>query len=188
MALITIHGIKLAAGGYIENAVFESITTPLDQTAIDASDLGRQYFDVTNNCLMAIVSDGASGKKSIKIGEVEYDPDTTSVILSGATSYMEADQALATYVLGIKTDVDAIKADAGALTFVYASTTAADTHNINHDLDADFVDVAVWVKDPVTELYAVDIVSIVEVDKDNIQVKLSDDYDIKVVIRRADAN
>lgn len=230
MAFIRVHGLKLANGAYIQNAVFESVTTPLTQTEIDASAIGRTYFDVTSNSLMSIISDGQGGKTVRSAGSLKYEPNLTSKILSGATSYQNADDLLegaiealqavdvqtATDIAGLKaadtqtatdiaelkaadttitgnvtqlrTDVDSLMSSTGALSFTYKSTAPATEHTITHNLNAEFVDASVWVKDADTGLYSLDLVNTTEIDANTIKVTLSGSYDIKTTVRRANAS
>lgn len=201
MAFVRVHGMRLANGSWIENAVFESVQPSLTQEQIDASSLGRTYFDVDKNTLMSIVSDEVGGKVAKPVGSVEYEPNLTSPILSAATSFQSADELLETAILDLQADtatlrtdvdslqdeVDALQADKGALSFTYQSAAPAAEHTLEHNLDADFIDCSVWTKDPDSGIYALDVVEVTEVDRNTVKVTLSGDYDIKATIRRANA-
>lgn len=213
MAFVRVHGLKLANGSWIENAVIEAVDASLTEEQIGSYALGRIYFDKQKNTLMQIVSDGADGKLAKPAGGLEYDPNLVSPILSAATSFQSADELLEAAIIdlqsdtadlrkdadglrkdaddlrtdvdGLRTDVNAILADTGSLAFTYQSTAPAATHTLAHNLDADFVDVSVWVKDPDTNKYSLDLVNVTEVDKNTVQVSLAADYDIKATVRRA---
>lgn len=213
MAFIKVHGLKLANGAFIENAVFESVNTPLTQEQINASAVGRTFFDLTENELKTVISDGQGGKALRSTGSVKYEPNLTSKILSAATSFQNADELLEESILtltadvdgltvssealrtdvdglttrtdDLRTDVDNLMSSKGSLSYTYKSSEAKDVHTITHDLDAEFIDVSVWVKDEDTGTYAIDLVNITEIDKNSIKVELSGAYNIKSTIRRA---
>lgn len=199
MAFIKVHGLKLANGAFIENAVFESVAVPLTQEQINASSLGRTFFDLTDNELKTVIDDGLGGKVLRSTGSVKYEPNLSSKILSAATSFQEADELLEDSVLTLisdvdgltvstdklRNDVDDLMSSKGSLSFTFKSETPVSEHTIQHDLDAEFIDVSVWVKDPETGKYAIDLVNITEVDSNTIKIDLSGAYDIKSTIRRA---
>lgn len=192
MAFVKIHGLRLANGSWIENAVIESVETSLTQEQVNESALGRLYFDKQKNTLMQIVSDGAEGKVAKPAGGMEYEPNLVSPILSAATSFQNADELLEAAVIELQTDttelrkdVDGLLSNKGSLSFTYQSTAPAEKHTLAHNLDADFVDASVWVKDPDTNKYSLDVVNVTEIDKNTIEVSLSGPYDIKATVRRA---
>jgi len=62
MSFIKVHGLKLATGAFIQNAVMESLDSDLAGADLLNAQIGRMYYNNTTDLFMGVFDDGLGGK------------------------------------------------------------------------------------------------------------------------------
>ena len=68
--------------------------------------------------------------------------------------------------------------------FTFKSGSPANTHSVAHNLNSEFVNVQLWVKNPDDGKYRMDIAEVVEHDNNTLEVVMNAARDIKVVVQK----
>lgn len=191
MARIIVNSeLLLVNGAVIKNASIESLPSELSGDDLNKSTVGRIYYNEKKEVFEGVFE--IDGNKVVKyLGSYPYEPNTSSPILSAATSLQEADELLEVQIINLLSELPILEArvsdlESGkGLVAIYNKTDSLTSHTFKHDLNSDFIDCQVWVKDPDTNIFKNDIVSIVEVDKNTVQIELTEPRVVKIICRKA---
>lgn len=195
MAFPFVHGMQIVKGGFITNAVVETLSAPLSGEELNEAQVGRVY--AADNKIWGVVEVDGSKKNVDLTSTYVYTPVMSSPLLSGATTAEEADEILSENIVELITKTDEHEEKITDLTdkvndlsensetFVYESESPLTTHTIQHNFASNYVDAMVWVKNVDTNKYTADIVEVEVTDENTVTVDLAEARDIRVVVRKA---
>lgn len=113
------------------------------------------------------------------VGGSNFSIDLTS------TNYVNSATSVQGAIVGLDTQVKTIDDAHKASWFTYKSTAGAATnHLVQHNLNSEFVEVQLWVKNPDDGKYRMDIAEVIEHDFNSIEVVMNAARDIKVIVEK----
>jgi hypothetical protein len=87
-------------------------------------------------------------------------------------------------IVGVDAQVKTIDDAHKASWFTFKSASPASNHVITHNLNSEFVEVQLWVKNPDDGKYRMDIAEVVEHDFNSVEVIMNAARDVKVIIEK----
>lgn len=101
-----------------------------------------------------------------------------------AANYVASSASINAAVLGLDSQTKTLDDEHKAGWFTFKSSSPANTHTIAHNLNSEFINVQLWVKNPDDGKYRMDIAEVVEHDFDNVEVVMNASRDIKVIVKK----
>jgi hypothetical protein len=102
----------------------------------------------------------------------------------GTANYVSGASSLNDAIVGVDAQVKTIDDAHKASWFTFKSVSPASNHVITHNLNSEFVEVQLWVKNPDDGKYRMDIAEVVEHDFNSVEVIMNAARDVKVIIEK----
>ena len=100
------------------------------------------------------------------------------------TNYLSSAPSLTAGLISLDAQTKALNDAHLASWYTFKSASPAASHSISHNLNSEFVEVQLWVKNPDDGLYRMDIAEVIEHDFNTVEVVMNASRDVKVIIEK----